>query len=94
MAHTLTVLRDGRVLAAGGWSDSTSPAATTDVLEVYDPAADEWETLPATLAESRHDHVALLLRDCRVLLAGGKQAATGGAESSPRAAELVTVPSR
>jgi hypothetical protein len=92
MAHTLTLLSDGRALAAGGWSDSTAPSASADALEVFDPATGRWETLPVRLARARHDHAAVLLPDCRVLVVGGQSVVGGGAPAAPREAEAITVP--
>lgn len=94
MAHALTVLADGRVLASGGWSHSTDPPGSTGVLEVYDPRTGRWETLPVTLARPRHDHVALRLSDCRVVIAGGQFAQGMGASTAPREVEVLTIPTR
>jgi hypothetical protein len=94
MAHTLTMLSDGRVLAVGGWSDSTSPQASAASLEVYDPRTGTWELLPVRLARPRHDHVALLLPDCRVLIAGGQQVTNGVPAVAPREVEVLTIPRR
>ncbi len=73
--HTLTLLPDGRVLAAGGidpgdpseYSAEQNLIATT---EIYDPATDSW-TLGPDLSEPRFEHTATLLPDGRVLLIGG-----------------------
>jgi len=65
-SHTLTLLLDGRVLAAGGW-DGVHPLAET---ELYDPAAGVWRAV-GPLSEARVFHTASLLPDGRVLLAGG-----------------------
>jgi N-acetylneuraminic acid mutarotase len=89
MAHTLTPLDDGRVLAAGGWSDSSSPSASTGTLEVYDPAAGTWTMLPVQLARPRHDHAAVRLSDCRVIVVGGQQVEGSGAPDAPAEGELV-----
>jgi hypothetical protein len=94
MAFTLTTLPDGHVLAAGGWSDASSPPASTRALELFDPALGTWQPVPVQLARARHDHVAVLLPDCRVLIAGGKQATEGGVSASPREVELLTIPQR
>lgn len=94
MAHTLTLLRDGRVLAVGGWSDSTTPSASAAPLEVYDPVANTWELLPVRLAEPRHDHAAVLLDDCRVLVVGGQQVTGDARPAAPRGVEAVLIPSR
>ena len=92
IAFSLTLLADGRVLASGGFSDSTSPRGSSTVLEVFDPATSSWSTLPVALAHARHDHVAILLPDCRVLVAGGQQVVDPGAAVAPREVELLTVP--
>jgi hypothetical protein len=93
-AHTATLLSDGRVLAAGGWSDTESPSASTGALEVYDPASGTWTALPVELARSRLDHAALLLPDCRVLVAGGQSVEPGVDPVAPLELELVIVPTR
>ncbi|MBI5501239.1 MAG: hypothetical protein HY907_13415 [Deltaproteobacteria bacterium] len=94
MAHTLTVLADGRVLATGGWSDTEVPSASTGTLEVYDPESGAWTTLPVRLARPRHDHAAVLLPDCRVLVAGGQSVLPGAAPAAPLELEVVTVPAK
>jgi hypothetical protein len=59
---TVTPLADGRVLVVGGVREPTS--------ELYDPASGTW--IPrGTLNEPRWLHVAVRLRDRRVLVAGG-----------------------
>ena len=92
MAHTLTLLDDGRVLAAGGWSDTTSPAASAAALEVYDPIANRWDLLPVSLAAPRHDHRVVLLDDCRAMIVGGQHVVGSGAPAAPLEIEVLTVP--
>ena len=60
---TVTLLPNGRVLAVGGWNSLRKA-------EVYDPAVGIWTALPQTAVE-RNEHVAILLPDGRVLVAGG-----------------------
>ncbi|MBI4575759.1 MAG: hypothetical protein HY722_05795 [Planctomycetes bacterium] len=64
--HTATVLRDGRVLIAGGFDGSRWLAGT----EVYDPRSGAFRPGPA-MAWPRVHHSATLLSDGSVLLAGG-----------------------
>jgi MYXO-CTERM domain-containing protein len=71
--HTLTLLSDGRVLAAGGRNGLGSTVVSTT--QVYDPAADTW-TAGGSLTAARRLHTATLLPDGRVLIAGGVN--TGG----------------
>lgn len=78
-AHTLTKLTNGRVLVVGGAGTSAyvqGPQGLfylnqpgTAVVELYNPATGTW-SLTGSVA-SRHSHVAELLNDGRVLIAGG-----------------------
>ena len=92
MAHTLTLLGDGRVLAVGGWSDSTTPSASAAPLEVYDPTTATWQTLPVRLAVPRHDHRVVLLPDCRAVIGGGQHVVGSSAPTAPLEVEVLTVP--
>jgi hypothetical protein len=93
MAHSAVKLTDGRVLVAGGWSDSLDPSASTGSIELYDPDSGNWELLPVELGAPRHDHVMILLDDCRVLVAGGQQVLPDSAPVAPKMIEIITVPS-
>jgi hypothetical protein len=68
--HTATLLRDGRVLVAGGMQKN---GVFENTAELYDPASGRFETLPK-LATRRVGHSATLLPSGKVLIAGG----TGG----------------
>ncbi len=69
--QTATLLRDGRVLVAGG--NTATPSA-----ELFDPASETWQpTGPMVVA--RETHTATLLEDGRVLVLGGF---SGGATDS------------
>ena len=66
--HSATLLPDGRVLVAGGFS-----SAFTDKLsaaELYDPGTGRW-TATGSMVTARGGHTATLLPDGRVLVAGG-----------------------
>jgi N-acetylneuraminic acid mutarotase len=69
--HTATLLRDGRVLAAGGvntdLSGSNGPLATA---QLYDPTSGSWSAT-ANLVEARAGATATILSDGRVLVTGG-----------------------
>lgn len=67
---TATLLRDGRVLVAGGQSLDPYLIAT-DQAEVFDPAMNRFEPARGPMITARRDHTATLLADGRVLLAGG-----------------------
>lgn len=67
---TLTLLADGRVLAAGGYAGVWLAAA-----DLFDPATGTWTSLPPMLTP-RSSATATLLADGRVLLAGGSHSAT------------------
>jgi N-acetylneuraminic acid mutarotase len=65
-AFTLTVLNNGKVLAAGGFG--TNGALST--AELFDPATGIW-TPTGSLQVSRASHTATRLSDGRVLVTGG-----------------------
>jgi hypothetical protein len=69
--HTANLLPDGRVIVVGGVSmDSGSPAALTSI-ESYDPNTRSF-TLAGELLTPRADHIASILQDGTLLIAGGK----------------------
>jgi hypothetical protein len=77
--HSATLLRDGRVLVAGGggsvFNDARPRLATSTIFE---PTNEIWAEGPP-LPEPRFGHVAVTGTDGRVLLVGGALAAQGAA---------------
>jgi len=67
--HTATLLKDGRVLVAGGADDKWGES-TLATCEIYDPATGQWSQA-ASMSTPRNSHTATLLKDGRVLVAGG-----------------------
>jgi hypothetical protein len=65
VAHTATLLNDGRVLFAGGYAGSVISSA-----ELYDSKAGSF-TETGSLSVARSKHTAGVLPDGRVLIAGG-----------------------
>jgi hypothetical protein len=65
--HATVRLDDGRYFVSGGGRDWTTSTRTTAIL---DPTARTW-TLSTPMSTARVAHTATLLRDGRVLLAGG-----------------------
>jgi N-acetylneuraminic acid mutarotase len=65
--HTATLLRDGRVLVAGG---SDNGVHTLDSAEIYDPRSGAWH-FAGHMTVPRVAHVAVLLGSGLVLIAGG-----------------------
>lgn len=65
--HTATLLRDGRVLIAGG---SKNGIYTLDSAEIYDPASRTFSSA-GRMTQPRDAHTATLLRNGLVLIAGG-----------------------
>lgn len=65
-SHTATLLRDGRVLVAGGWSGQRA----TPSAEVYDVEANQWSPV-GDMTEPRCSHIAVPLLDGRVCIMGG-----------------------
>ncbi|NUM46671.1 MAG: hypothetical protein HUU38_18360 [Anaerolineales bacterium] len=67
-ANSATLLTDGRLLIAGGYS--TQEEAALDSSLIYDPT-DQSITPVARMNMPRNDHAAVLLEDGRVLVIGG-----------------------
>src|SRR3954454_9966506 len=68
---TMTVLKDGRVLVAGGSGDTdTAKATPLASAEIYDPEANSWSDVPS-MTDARAYATATLLPDGDVLVAGG-----------------------
>ncbi len=75
--HTATLLDDGTVLITGGTSSTSGqgtgflPGAALSSAEIYNPLTGQFALLSATMNSVRASHVAALLQDGTVLLAGG-----------------------
>jgi hypothetical protein len=65
--HTATLLKDGRVLIAGGYNGD----GILSTAELYDPATGTFSQ-PGNMSMYRDGHAATLLRDGRVLITGGR----------------------
>ena len=68
--HTLTLLPDGRVLAAGGEDPMGGDYLLYSSTEIFDPEINTWSAGPE-LSQPRSSHSATLMPDGSVLLAGG-----------------------
>lgn len=78
-SHVAVTLADGRVLVAGG--RTTNSAATGVMLksaEIYDPVTDTWAAT-GNMNVARRSHTAALLRNGKVLIAGGANGVTTAA---------------
>ncbi len=82
-----TLLRGGRVLFAGGYSSADASGGTrlATAGDVYDPTTGTFSATGA-MRLPRYRHVAAILRDGRVLIAGGLDAPPSSART--RAAEI------
>jgi hypothetical protein len=69
--HTATPLPNGTVLIAGGESESGFHLVTEATAEIYDPSAGTFSLVASSMQGGRENHSATLLKDGRVLLAGG-----------------------
>lgn len=76
--HSATLLPDGRVLVAGGFSAS----AAYRFAEIFDPATETFTPLP-DLLPLRANHLALQAPDGAVLLIGGETEPAGTVEPLP-----------
>jgi len=65
-SFTLTLLPNGKILAAGG----LAPGTTTNCAELYDPATGKW-TRTNAMSYVRANHTATLLHSGKVLVTGG-----------------------
>ena len=68
--HTATILKNGKVLIAGGGSGDHPSQTVYRSTEVYDPATGKF-TRTGEMTERRHKHAAILLPSGVVLVAGG-----------------------
>ena len=69
--HTMTLLKNGKVLIAGGIQGSSWGTVYLPSLEIYDPTNGTTKLLASTMHMGRCGHTASLLLDGRVLIAGG-----------------------
>ena len=78
-AHTATLLKNGNVLLAGGGGRASASSRSEGYrsMELFDASRLRGEAAGALMREERDEHVALLLPDGRVLLAGGQRVSDG-----------------
>jgi len=69
--HTVTRLRDGRILVAGGSSSEGFAGGVSPTLELWDPDSRQGRFAARPLQVARQGHSATLLDDGRVLFVGG-----------------------
>jgi len=71
--HTLTLLHNGEVLVAGGFSETTAdgtPSGVLAIAEFYDPKTGTWNPT-GSMVGARSSHTAAQLHNGHVLVAGG-----------------------
>ena len=69
--HTATLLPSGKVILMGGENLCCGTGTTYDSAELYDPVANAFTTLTATMTTPREEYAATLLPNGKVLLVGG-----------------------
>lgn len=82
--HTATLLRDGRVLIAGGSANGTT---TTSTAEIYNPRTGSFSAI-APMGVPREAHTATLLKNGKVLIAGGGRGGMPGGYIAYATAEI------
>jgi N-acetylneuraminic acid mutarotase len=80
-AQTATLLPNGKVLVAGGCSGRRCGTSVATA-EIYDPATGTW-AVTGSMTTARTAHVAALLPNGRVLVAGGRGAGTSAEVYNP-----------
>jgi hypothetical protein len=90
--HSATLLPDGRVLVAGGWSWNAPLPVLEPAVVIYDPALGGSWSACGDLLTPRSSHTANLLPSGRVLIAGGDNG--GGSGTIHATAELCDVRTR
>ena len=90
--HNLTLLPDGTVFASGGQSSSDGTNLDDAVLpaEIWNPDTETWTTVAPLVNGRLYHSTALLLKDGRVLMAGG--GALPGRATDQRNAEIYSPP--
>ncbi len=81
MEHSLVPLKDGRIMAVGGFNDSNRMHGT-DRAEIFDPVTNAW-TLTGRMNVTRMFPVAVTLSDGRILVTGSEISHSGGVDDSP-----------
>ena len=71
--QSATLLRNGKVLIAGGMNDEVAPLGLVAAAELYDPVTGRFRST-SPMHAPRAGHAAVLLPDGRVLLIGGESA--------------------
>jgi hypothetical protein len=84
---TATLLRDGRVLVAGGQQLDHPDLAPFREAEIFDPTTGRW-TATGSMATGRSSQFAIRLSDGRVLVAGGYADVAGCTNNSTWRAEI------
>jgi hypothetical protein len=85
--HMATLLADGRVMVAGGGSGHGARVGITSSCELYDPARGVFRRA-GNMMFSRFKHSAVMLRDGRILFAGGIPTGDSKGEREFTTAEL------
>ena len=67
-AHTTSVMKDGKILIAGGMLEN---GAFYDTAEMFDPETNMLATIDGRMTKKRVSHTATRLNDGRVLIVGG-----------------------
>ena len=87
--HTGTLLANGKVMVAGGYTLVSGALSSASSAEIYDPATGTW-TSAGTMSATRRFHTATLLTNGNVMVVGGFDDASGHALSTAEMYDATT----
>ena len=88
--HAAALLPDGQVLITGGTASAVSGTSSLNTAELYDPTANTFTALPATMQQVRDNHTATTLKNGQVLLTGGQDNINGDGHNTAELYDPVT----
>lgn len=69
--HTASLLPDGKILIAGGYTGQLNNPISTNTAELFNPITNTW-SMTDTMSFPRANHIAIRLANGKILVAGGR----------------------